>query len=116
MLERMHCGVLRARGRSAIRAGSPVRFTVVYGNRGNVDAVGVPLALTYPKDFLFDALFTIVAPPASAAQAIDDFSDVPIVAEVDPASDLRNIPLLLPVVLIPTNPGVSGEVVKGIWT
>jgi len=85
-------------GRTAIRAGAPVRFTVIYGNRGNVDAVGVPLALSYPKDFLFDALFTIVAPPPSPAQAIDDFSGVPIVAEVDPASDLKNIPLLLPVV------------------
>ncbi|MEO6027586.1 MAG: choice-of-anchor Q domain-containing protein, partial [Candidatus Binatia bacterium] len=85
-------------GRSAIRAGSPARFSIVYGNRGNVDAVGVPLALAYPKDFLFDVLFAIAAPPVLPAQAIDDFSVVPIVAEVDPASDLRNIPLFLPVV------------------
>lgn len=85
-------------GRTAIRAGAPVRFTVIYGNRGNVDAIGVPLAISYPKDFLFDVLFTIAAPPASPGQAIDDFSGVPILAEVDPASDMRNIPLLVPVV------------------
>ena len=84
--------------RTAIRAGAPVRFTIVYGNRGNVDAADVPLTLVVPKDFLFDPLFAIAAPPASPSQSFDDFRTVPIAAGVDVASELVSIPLLLPVV------------------
>lgn len=84
--------------RTAIRAGAPVRFTIIYGNRGNVDAADVPLTLILPKNFVFDPLFTIAAPPASPSQSFDDFRSVPIAAGVDTASDLVSIPLLLPVV------------------
>lgn len=84
--------------RTAIRAGAPVRFTIIYGNRGNVDAADVPLTLLMPKDFVFDPLFAITAPPASPGQSFDDFRAVPIAAGVDAASDLVSIPLLLPVV------------------
>ena len=84
--------------RSAVRAGAPVRFTIVYGNRGNVDAADVPLTLLLPKDFVFDPVFAVAAPPASPSQSFDDFRTVPIAAGVDTASDLVSIPLLLPVV------------------
>jgi len=84
--------------RSAVRVGAPVRFTIIYGNRGNVDAADVPLTLILPKDFVFDPLFTITAPPASPSQSFDDFRTVPIAAGVDAASELVSIPLLLPIV------------------
>lgn len=84
--------------RTAVRAGAPVRFTIIYGNRGNVDAFDVPLTLVLPKDFVFDPLFVVAAPPASPSQSFDDFRTVPIAAGVDAASELVSIPLLLPVV------------------
>jgi hypothetical protein len=85
-------------GPKALRRSAPARFTIVYGNRGNVDAVAVPISVTYPTSAAFDLASPFNAPPASASQAITDWSLVPIVAEVAPDSDFTSIPLLLPVV------------------
>lgn len=85
-------------GKSAVRAGTPVRYTVIYGNRGNVDAVGVPLSIDTPKSFVFDPIFPLAPPPAATGLTLDDFGRVRIDVDTAAESDTRSVPLLLPIV------------------
>src|SRR5262249_37716236 len=58
--------------------GHPVRFFVVFGNRGNVDAFGVPLSLAFLNDLTFRLQFPIAAPPPQSGQVLIDWSKVPL--------------------------------------
>jgi CSLREA domain-containing protein len=84
-------------GRSAIRAGLPVIYTIVFGNRGNVDAAGVPLTLSTPSNFTLDLLFPIVPPPFNPVQALTNWTGVPTQVQV-PQPGNTNVPLLIPVI------------------
>ena len=85
-------------GPFSIRGGIPTRFNVLVGNRGNVDALGVELAITVSGDVLWDLRFQITPPPPHAEQVPTDWSTVPItIARGDPR-DIVTIPLILPVV------------------
>lgn len=85
-------------GRRGVAAGQPARFTVVFGNRGNVDAFGVPLTFVFPAVFTTRYAFTLANPPAQPGQPFNDYSDVPVVATTDDATQFTNVPLLLPIV------------------
>jgi hypothetical protein len=84
--------------RSGARPGLPARFEVLYGNRGNTDALGVPLTLGLPASFARRFSMAVDAPPAQPGQPFDDYRDVPIEVTADVASEQADIPLLIPIV------------------
>ncbi len=55
-------------GRQRVRVGLPARFILLFGNRGNVDAVGTPLLLGIPRNLAFGLPFSITSPPPHAGQ------------------------------------------------
>jgi hypothetical protein len=88
-------GVLRAGRRST------GKYFVRFGNRGNVDALGVPLGLAFSPDLSYALRFKVLSPPARAGQVLsgDDWRRVEIdTAPVATGATFINIPLLLPVV------------------
>lgn len=85
-------------GRSAVRAGVPAQYAIVYGNRGNVDAVAVPLTLSTPGNFKLNVYFSITPPPPQPGQAISDWSLVPVDVLPDAPSGFTNVLFLLPVI------------------
>lgn len=84
-------GVVRRPGRRS-------QLTIIYGNRGNVDAVGVPLWLSVPKGYGVSALFPIAPPPAVAGEIRPDWNEVAPVVLTSAASEIVQVPLLLPVI------------------
>ena len=75
------------------------RITIYYGNRGNVDAVGVPLLITIPKDYPSRRYFSITPPPSQPGQTREDWRQVPVtVGVLGEVSQFIQVPLLLPVV------------------
>lgn len=91
-------------GRNAIRVGGEQTFNILFGNRGNIDAVGVPIWISgIPKDALWQ-ITTELTPPLSSngAKLSVDWQQVPIhfVTEDDQIA----IPLLALVV----PPGQTG--------
>jgi len=85
-------------GRTAVRAGPPVRYTLIFGNRGNVDAVGVPVSIVTPRGFSFEPIFPLGLPPGATGLTADELGRVRIDVLMDEASDERSVPFLLPVV------------------
>ena len=84
--------------RSSARPGLPTRFAVLYGNRGNTDALGVPLTLGLPASFARHFSVEVAAPPAQPGQPFNDYGDVPLEVTAPVASDQVDIPLLIPIV------------------
>jgi hypothetical protein len=74
----------------------PSPFTIVYGNRGNVDALAVPLSISTSSSYGLSASFGIAPPPPQADQVNVNWSQVPILVDGDATS--TNVPLLLPVI------------------
>jgi len=65
-------------GRSAIRTGREQTFYVNYGNRGNVDGVGVSLIIDGIPSFGQMKLgFDVASPPQIPGQPVIDYSNVP---------------------------------------
>jgi hypothetical protein len=66
-------------GRDAARRNQPQTFTVLYGNEGNVDAVGVPLWIAgIPAGASWEITSVIGAPPPKASEGrIRDWGEVP---------------------------------------
>ena len=82
-------------GRDVTRVGRLQTLYVLYGNRGNIDAQGVPIWIRLPKGAEWNLKFK-VTPPPSEGQVPIDWSQVPIHLETD--NDIL-IPLLIPRVL-----------------
>lgn len=80
------------------RPGRPSQLTISYGNRGNVDAVGVPLSLSIPGSSSLSALFHIAPPPPQPGQVRSDWSQVSAVVQTDTLGSFIHVPLLLPLV------------------
>jgi len=80
------------------RPGRPSTLTIVYGNRGNVDALAVPLSISTSGGYGLTALFRIAQPPPQPDQRLTDFSQVPVTVQADAQDSYTNVPLLLPVV------------------
>ena len=83
-------------GRALHRHG-PSLLTIFYGNRGNVDALAVPLQVSFPGQYSFSVLFDIAQPPAQPDQRLTDFSQVPVTVQAG-TGGYTNVPLMLPVV------------------
>lgn len=76
----------------------PSRFTIVYRNRGNVDALAVPLTFSSSGGYGLSISFGIAPPPPQAGQIRTNWSQVPIIVQADAQQSFVNVPLLLPVV------------------
>lgn len=50
-------------GRARIRAGVPAPYEVTYGNRGAVNAYGVTMSISWPKEITVTRKFELLAPP-----------------------------------------------------
>lgn len=79
-------------GYSALRGGKQQAYQVLVGNRGNVDAVGVPVYVAFPKYLAWELGVPLVEP-----EGVDglDPGEVPIHYEV---GDEIVVPVLVPVV------------------
>ncbi|HZG52013.1 MAG TPA: SBBP repeat-containing protein, partial [Pyrinomonadaceae bacterium] len=64
-------------GRDAFRPGQPQTFYIHYGNRGNVDAVLLPIIFSMPKDAEYELGFNLMQPPKLHQSAPLDFSKIP---------------------------------------
>jgi CSLREA domain-containing protein len=93
-------------GRDIIRVGRPARFTLIFGNRGNVDAAAVPLVIGVPAAVSWQLLTAVVPPPVQEDPLAPDWDRVPIDVASGAEGDFVVIPLLLP--LVPA--GFTGEI------
>jgi hypothetical protein len=85
-------------GPAIARPGSTARFSIVYGNRGNIDAFGVPLTLSTSTQTGLTILFPIAAPPSQSGQVVNDWSKAPLYVLPAPSAGTVNVPLFLPIV------------------
>ncbi len=84
--------------RSEIRVGRSTTLLLAYGNRGAVDAVGVPLSLILPFEFLFELRFPITAPPLHPDQPATDWQIVAVTTQAADESGRTALSFLLPLV------------------
>lgn len=83
-------------GRDVIRVGRVQTFNIIYGNRGNVNAVGVPLWIAgIPNDATLNLGFEIAPLPLPDGQLAVGVEDVPIAFD---AGGEVVIPLIVPVI------------------
>jgi hypothetical protein len=92
-------------GPPAPRFGRPARYTIFFGNHGNMDAVGVPLTISVPAGYAFNAFVSWTPPPPQPAQVREDWRQVPVTVETEALGGFTNVPLLLPVL----PPGFTGS-------
>ena len=85
-------------GPEAARAGRPAFYSIVYGNRGNVDAFLVPLSLSLSGSYASLITSPVLTPPAKSGQVLHDFTYVPIEVSPYSTSGDTNVPLLVPVI------------------
>jgi hypothetical protein len=84
-------------GRDFIRVSREQPFIILYGNRGNTDAIGVAVYIRFPKFLKWQLGFTLATPPRLLAnQQTIDFNQAPIHVEND--QDVV-IPLFVPYIL-----------------
>ena len=81
-----------------IRRHGPSSIWVTYGNRGDTDAVGVPLSLSLPSGYEWGRYFDVTPPPAQPGELRPDWSLVSEGVGMPGHSDLLNVPLFLPIV------------------
>jgi hypothetical protein len=82
-------------GRPVVRAGTPSLFYFYLGNRGNVDAAGVPFWIEITADSTWEFGFEITPPPLLAGEEPIDWSEEPIHVATEEGI---LIPLYIPVV------------------
>ncbi len=89
-------------GPTALRPGRPGRYRFLVGNRGNVDALGVPVSISIDRSVEIKLLFPVARPPALPAQPPIDWTDFPIAMTSEMTSDglpdETIVPWLIPVV------------------
>ncbi|MFH0725325.1 MAG: choice-of-anchor Q domain-containing protein [Pseudomonadota bacterium] len=85
-------------GQSTVRLGGSGKFTVIYGNRGNVDALAVPLSISTSGGYGFGRVFDMTPPPHQTGQIAVNWKQISVVVEADAQKSFTNVPLLLPVV------------------
>jgi hypothetical protein len=84
-------------GSDVIRPGRPQSFYILYSNRGNVNAVGVPLGIVgLPKEATWTLSFDRSPPTLPEGRISIDWAQVPIHLETDDGQTA--IPLLIPVI------------------
>jgi len=89
-------------GPTALRSGRPGRYRFLVGNRGNVDALGVPVMIAVPRNVEIKLLFPVARPPALLGQPPIDWTNFPIAMMSEMTSDglpdETIVPWLIPVV------------------
>jgi CSLREA domain-containing protein len=83
--------------RSFVR-GRTQSIYVAYGNRGTVDAYGVPIWLSFPDELEFHVPFPVSPPPSQPGQVPTDWTRIAIDEPIPPPENRDSFPLLLPVV------------------
>lgn len=84
-------------GRTTIRAGLPATFTIAYGNRGSVNAFGVPLWVGgIPADATWSLDFELTPPPTLDPADAVDWDQVPV--DVESADGTLAVPLYVPLI------------------
>jgi len=84
-------------GATRIHPGGTGRMTIFFGNRGNTDAIAVPLSLAIPQSFTGALLFPIINPPVQPAQVPTAWAGVPTLTRT-PDVGFYNFNLLLSVI------------------
>ncbi len=85
-------------GPAQVRPGFTPTYLVAYGNRGNADALAVPITFSTPASTPLRIHFTVTPPPAQAGQVAIDWTQVPVYVTPGPSNGRVNIPFLLPVI------------------
>ncbi|MDZ4684367.1 MAG: choice-of-anchor Q domain-containing protein, partial [Planctomycetaceae bacterium] len=81
-----------------IFAGRTQSIYLAFGNRGTVDAYGVPLWFTIPEELTFHIPFPVSPPPSQPEQFPADWTRIAIDEPIPPPEDRDSFALLLPVV------------------
>lgn len=84
--------------RRQFRRGRLTTVQVVYGNRGTVDAYGVPLWISFPDAFLFALRFVVNGPPVHAGQPATDWTRVGLKTIATDGDHRSALPFVIPVV------------------
>ncbi|MCA1686799.1 MAG: hypothetical protein LC745_12690, partial [Planctomycetia bacterium] len=82
-------------GRASVRAGQSQRYTILYGNRGNVDAIATPLTIGIPSGSTLTFDTGLQEPDPLPGQSPIDWSQVPVYTD---DGTTKIYPLLLPFV------------------
>jgi uncharacterized repeat protein (TIGR01451 family) len=85
-------------GPPVVRPGTTQTYWVLFGNRGNVDALDVPVTLAVPNGFSLAINFGVQPPPSQPGQVSEDWTLAPMYANPGPNSAFVNVPLLLPII------------------
>ncbi|MBY0280167.1 right-handed parallel beta-helix repeat-containing protein, partial [Candidatus Binatia bacterium] len=85
-------------GPVALRRGRWTRFFFVYGNRGNADALGVPIQIAAAPGVGLKLNFSVGPPPANPQQAITDWSTYRTSVDGRPVTDYTIHSFILPLV------------------
>jgi CSLREA domain-containing protein len=86
-------------GPESVRVGVPARYTVLYGNRGNTDALAVPLVFSAADALTVEPLFAIAPPPKQFGKfVISEFGHFYESIVVGNDQPLQQFILLLPIV------------------
>ncbi len=85
-------------GPSALRPARPTRYFFFYGNRGNVDAWGVPMMIVVPRPVQVQLLSPVAMPPTLPGEAPIDWSHFPIELAPESSPDETIVALLVPVI------------------
>jgi len=82
----------------AIFPGRTQSIYLTFGNRGTVDAYGVPLWFTIPEELEFHIPFPVSPPPSQPDQVPTDWTRIAIDEPIPPPEDRDSFSFLLPVV------------------
>lgn len=85
-------------GPDALRRGRWTRFFFVYGNRGNADALGVPIQIAAAPGVDLKLNFSVGPPPANPDQVITDWSTFRTAVDGRPVTDYTIHSFILPLV------------------
>ena len=85
-------------GPALVRPGTSPTYWVLFGNRGNVDALDVPITLSVQTSIPLAVNFGVQPPPAQPGQVATDWSQVPMYVTPGPSGGFVNVPLLLPII------------------
>lgn len=85
-------------GPTAVRRARPFRFFFFYGNRGNVDALGVPIQIAWPPGMTVERRFAVAPPPANPDQAFTEWERISPVVDARPFTEFQVNQLILPIV------------------
>jgi hypothetical protein len=83
---------------------APSVIWITYGNRGDIDAVGVPLSLSLPGGYPWARFFDVTPPPAQLGELRPDWSLFSEGVALPGQTNFLQVPLFLP--LVPS--GFSG--------